>query len=50
MTRDINTPVSNKAIEGFSSKSSGVDFDVVIDKPDKQESPRSPKTKNCPCG
>ena len=32
----------------FSSKPSGVDLDVIIDKPSKQESPRSSKTKNCP--
>ena len=32
----------------FSSKPSGVDFDVVIEKLSKQESPRSSKTKNCP--
>ena len=43
----VNTPVSNKAVEGFSSKPSGVDFDVVINKPSKQEPPRSSKTKNC---
>ena len=42
----INTPVINKAVEGFSSKPSGVDFDGVIDKPSKQESPRNSKTKN----
>ena len=49
--RKLNTPVSNisnNAVEGFSSKPSDVDFDVVIDKPFKQESPRSSKTKNCP--
>ena len=32
----------------FSSKPSGADFDAAIDKPSKQESPRSSKTKNCP--
>ena len=37
-----------KPLRVFSSKPSGVDFDVVIDKPFKQESPRSSKTKNCP--
>ena len=46
--RDHNTPVSNKAVESFSTKPSGVDFDIVIDKPFKQESPRSSKTKNSP--
>ena len=35
---ELNTPVINKAVEGFSSKPSGVDFDVVIDKPSKQVS------------
>ena len=33
----LNTPVSNKDFEGFSSKPSGVDFDAVTDKPSKQE-------------
>ena len=46
--RELNTPVINKAVEGFSSKPSGVDFDVVINKPSKQESFRNSKTKNCP--
>ena len=46
--RELNTPVSNKTVEDFSSKPSGVDFDVVIDKPFKQEPPCSSKTKNCP--
>ena len=41
MILELNIPVCNKAVEGFSSKSSGVDFDVVIDKPSKQESHRS---------
>ena len=31
----------------FSSKPPGVDFDVAIDEPSKQESPSSSKTKNC---
>ena len=39
-------PIGNEAIEGFSSKPSGEDFDIVIDKPSKQQSPRSSKTKN----
>ena len=47
MILELNIPVSNKTVEGFSSKSSDVDFDVVIDKPSKQESPRSWKTKSC---
>ena len=42
---ELDTPVSTKTV---SSKPSRVDFDVVIDKPFKQESPRSSKTKNCP--
>ena len=46
--REHDIPLSNKTVEGFSSKPSGVDFDVVIDKPSKQESPRSSETKNCP--
>ena len=49
--RKLITPVnniSNNAIEGFSSKPSDLDFDVVIDKPSKQDSLRSSKTKNCP--
>ena len=46
--RELGTPVSNEAVERFSSKPSGVDFDVVIDKPSKQKSPCSSKTKNCP--
>ena len=41
----MDTPASIKTV---SSKPSRVDFDVVIDKPSKQESPRSSKTKNCP--
>ena len=41
----MDTPASTKTV---SSKPSRVDFDVVIDKPSKQESPRSSKTKNCP--
>ena len=45
--RELNALVSNQAVEAFSSKLSGVDFDVAIDKPSKQESPRSLKTKNC---
>ena len=32
---ELNAPVSNKTVWGFSSKPSGVDFDVVIDKPSK---------------
>ena len=46
--RELDLPVSNKAAEGFSGKPSGADFDVVIDKHSKQESPHSSKTKNCP--
>ena len=45
--RKLDVPVGNKAVEGFSSKPSGVDFDVVTDKPSKNESPRSSKTENC---
>ena len=44
----FDTPVSNKTVEGFSSKLSGVGFDVIIDKPSKQESSCSSKNKNCP--
>ena len=44
MILELNIPVSNKTVEGFSSKSSDVDFD---DKPSKQESHRSWKTKSC---
>ena len=44
---ELNTPVSNKAFECFSSKPSGVDFDVVIDKTSKREPPLRSKTKNC---
>ena len=43
--REIDTPVSTKTV---SSKLSRVDFDIVIDKPSKQQSHRSSKTKNCP--
>ena len=32
---ELDTSTSNKAVEGFSSKPFGVDFDVVIDKPSK---------------
>ena len=42
---ELDTPVSTKTV---SSKPSRVDFDVVIDKSSKQESPRSSKIKNCP--
>ena len=42
--RELDTPVTKTV----SSKPSRVDFDFVIDKPSKQESPRSSKTKNCP--
>ena len=40
--------VLHRALKTFSSKPSRVDFNVVIDKPSKQESPRSSKIKNCP--
>ena len=40
-----DTLVSTKTV---SSKLSCVDFDVAIDKPSKQESPRTSKTKNSP--
>ena len=43
--REIDTPVSTKTV---SSKPSRVDFDIVIDKPSKQKSHRSSKTKNSP--
>ena len=43
--REIDTPVSTKTV---SSKLSRVDFDIVIDKPSKQQSHRSSETKNCP--
>ena len=42
---ELDTPVTTKTV---SSKPSSVDFDAVIDKPSKQESPRSSKIKNCP--
>ena len=42
---ELDTPVSSKTV---SSKSSRVDFDVAIDKPSKQEPPRSSKIQNCP--
>ena len=42
---ELNTPVNNKAIEGFSSKPSSVDFNIVMDKPFKQESPSSSKIR-----
>ena len=42
--RELDTPVTKTV----SSKPSRVDFDFVIDKPSKQESPCSSKTKNCP--
>ena len=35
ITRELDIPVSKKAVQGFSSKPSGVDFGVVIDKPSK---------------
>ena len=44
---EFDISVSNEAVEGFSSKSSSVDFNVVIDKPSRQESPRSSKYLNC---
>ena len=40
---ELNTPVSTKAV---GSKPFRIDFDVIIDKPSKQEPPRSSKTKN----
>ena len=40
--------VFHRAVKTVSSKPSRVDFNVVIDKPSKQESPRSSKIKNCP--
>ena len=42
------TLISNKAVEGFSSKPSGVGFYFLIDKSSKQKSPCSSKIKNCP--
>ena len=42
--RQLDTPVSTKTV---SSNPSRVDFDAVIDKPSKQEPPRS--TKQLPC-
>ena len=35
ITRELDIPVSKKAVQGFSSKPSDVDFGVVIDKPSK---------------
>ena len=46
--RQLDTPVNSKTVQDISSKPSCVDFDAVIDKPSKQESPCSSKTKNCP--
>ena len=40
--------VLHRAFKTFSSKPSRVGFNVVIDKPSKQESPRSSKIKNYP--
>ena len=40
--------VFHRAVKTVSSKPSRVDFNGVIDKPSKQESPRSSKIKNCP--
>ena len=45
---ELYAPVSNNAVEDFSSKPSEADFDVVIDKPLKQEVSLKFKTKNCP--
>ena len=42
---ELDTPVSTKIV---SSKPSRLDFDVVIDKPSKQESPCNSKIENCP--
>ena len=42
---ELNAPVSTKTV---GSKPFRIDFDVIIDKPSKQEPPRSSKTKNCP--
>ena len=44
--REIDTTVSNKTV---SSKPSRVDFDIVINKPSKQQSLHSSKTKDLPC-
>ena len=43
--RELDTPAGTKTV---SSKPSRVDFDVTTDKPSKEESPRSSKTKNSP--
>ena len=43
--RKIDTPVSNKTV---SNKPSRVDFDIVINKPSKQQSLCSSKTKDYP--
>ena len=45
---ELYAPVSNNAVEDFSSKPSEADFDVAIDKPLKQEVSLKFKTKNCP--
>ena len=45
ISHERDTLVSTKTV---SSKLSCVDFDVAIDKPSKQESPRTSKTKNSP--
>ena len=42
---EIDTPVTTKTV---SSKPSRVDFDIVIDKPSKQESHRSSKINSYP--
>ena len=43
---ELNTRVSNKAVEGFSSKQSGVDFDVVIINFPNKSFPAFHKPKN----
>ena len=43
---ELDTPVSTKTV---SSNPSRVDFDVAIDKPSKQEAPRSTKQLPCDC-
>ena len=43
----LDTPVSNEVVENLLGKEFGADFDVVIDKPSKQESLHISKN-NCP--
>ena len=43
----LDSPVSDEVVESFSGREFGVDFDVVIDKPSKQEFLLISKKKNC---